>query len=85
MHLFDHLRWHPTLLSLGRGRRYGARRMRTSQQDLAAPAPHDAAQVHQTPYRIGTRLPLRLVRLLGAACDGCRGIGCGVCERTGLR
>lgn len=30
------------------------------------------------------RLPISLVRLLGADCPGCHGLGCDGCEHTGL-
>jgi hypothetical protein len=47
--------------------------------------PDGASPGSWTSLRVRSRLPLPLIRLLGAECPLCDGLGCQHCAHTGLR
>jgi hypothetical protein len=52
---------------------------------LGLPMATDAACPAARPALARTRLPLSIVRRLGAECALCDGLGCGECAHSGLR
>lgn len=53
-------------------------------RQAGAPQPAARPGAHRVSSHRAVRLPLRLVRLLGADCAQCRGFGCQACAHTGL-
>ena len=49
-----------------------------------APQPNAARPDARIPAFARHRLPFRTLRLLGATCPLCEGLGCDACEQTGL-
>jgi hypothetical protein len=64
------------------------RKLHPAPAPVAAPCPCVPVETPVTPWAslpARPRLPLVLVRALGAQCPICDGLGCEVCAQTGLR
>ncbi len=77
------------VITLERGVQSGFVRARqrsiTVANDHHSETPVEDAGKTQAPGSITSRLPLDLVRLFGAECALCAGLGCRDCAHTGLR
>ena len=55
-----------------------------AQQSTDTPLAHRSPLPTPMPGRTSARIPIALVRVLGADCSVCTGIGCPTCAHTGL-
>lgn len=83
MHLLNPLRLHRVLIRTGKPR---------LRKNVSHTTPDVTTHIHtaneiirEKPAFATTRLPLALMRVFGAECFLCRGIGCEECAHTGLR